>query len=217
MSGDNHWLKYRQERRNIMGTAKLNIWIRDKRCCKVLKYDAHLHVSSCCGERVMDAFVPSGHVEVDLPPGCYYVRAGVYTGHGNVYTDNAFVIASCDDKVCVNLVLATFVAPNPVATTAVAERPLLMGGGCAPPVILAAGVEALNRNFEHDEIAGTLHGLMKIAKVNKDQMALEIEAEITDVTQNLDEISADNQEAAKKYLGNLKQLKGIVGIIGDCC
>jgi hypothetical protein len=204
-----------KERRYMMGTAKLNIWIRDKRCCKVLKYDAHLHVYNCCGEQVMGVFVPSGHVEVDIPPGCYYVRAGVYTGHGNVYTDHAFVIASCEDKVCVNLILPRFVPGTVPRVTADLGRPLLIGGGCVPPTILAAGIEGLNRNFAHDEIAGTLHGLMKIAKVDKNQMATEIEAEITDVTQNLDEITGENQEAAKKYLGNLKQLKDIIG--GDDC
>ena len=53
---------------------------------------------------------PCGHLEVEVPPGCYYIRAvagynissdGTYIG--NHFTDAAIVTVCCDAHVCVTL------------------------------------------------------------------------------------------------------------------
>ena len=41
------------------------------------------------------------HIEVDVPPGCYIVRAWVCWG--NLWTDRAMVIVGCGQEGCVNL------------------------------------------------------------------------------------------------------------------
>lgn len=54
-----------------------------------------------------------GHVEIELPPGCYVVRGSMHTWflngvlYGNWATDHAIVQASCGDDVC-----ATLYAPS---------------------------------------------------------------------------------------------------------
>ncbi len=53
---------------------------------------------------------PCGHLEVEVPPGCYYIRAvagynissdGTFIG--NLFTDAAIVTVCCDSHVCVTL------------------------------------------------------------------------------------------------------------------
>ena len=89
-----------------MGVAKLNVWVRNEKC-EVVKDRAHMHVYDCQGKHVLGQAI-TGHTEVALAPGCYIVTAGLYTGHGNVYTDKTMVVVGCDEKACVNLVLNRF-------------------------------------------------------------------------------------------------------------
>jgi len=43
------------------------------------------------------------HIEVEVPQGCYIVRAWVYWG--NLWTDRAMVIVCCGEEACVNLIV----------------------------------------------------------------------------------------------------------------
>ena len=43
------------------------------------------------------------HIEVDVPPGCYIVRAWVC--YGNLWTERVMSIVSCGDDACVNLIV----------------------------------------------------------------------------------------------------------------
>jgi hypothetical protein len=57
-----------------------------------------------------------GHVEIELPPGCYVVRASMHTWftngllYGNWATERAIVQACCGEEVC-----ATLYAPSAIA------------------------------------------------------------------------------------------------------
>jgi hypothetical protein len=57
-----------------------------------------------------------GHVEIELPPGCYVVRASMHTWflngvfYGNWATDRAVVCACCGEDVCVTLYAPTAIA-----------------------------------------------------------------------------------------------------------
>jgi hypothetical protein len=86
--------------------AKLNIWVRDKNC-RVIKRTGHLHIYNCLGEEVFTGWViKDGHAEVEIPPGCYIVRAGMRGG--NIYSDRAIAIVRCEDSACINLILPKF-------------------------------------------------------------------------------------------------------------
>ncbi len=101
-----------------MGLAKLNIWISAlDNPCKISSKRWFVNIFTCDGspliwcnkEYVGIGTDKCGHLEVEVPPGCYYINAveawyikdGVY--YGNHYTHNAIVQARCDEVVCVRL------------------------------------------------------------------------------------------------------------------
>lgn len=100
-----------------MGMAKLNVWVSgldnpcavDNRTWYVTIFDCDGHVLEWCGKRYIVLPARCGHLEVDVPPGCYYVKAvwsfkvvgGIF--YGNHFTDAAIVQAACDQTACVKL------------------------------------------------------------------------------------------------------------------
>jgi hypothetical protein len=100
-----------------MGMAKLNVWISgmddpcavSNRSWYVTIYDCDGKVLSWCRKRYLVLHAPCGHLEVELPPGCYRLNAvwGYYqqgeTYWGNHFTDSVIVQAGCDEHVCVKL------------------------------------------------------------------------------------------------------------------
>ena len=62
-----------------------------------------------CGRRYVVIPAKCGHLEIEVPPGCYYIKAvWGYRQVGSVYyvnhfTDAAIVQACCDQHVCVKL------------------------------------------------------------------------------------------------------------------
>lgn len=104
-----------------MSTARLNVWIYKKGdACHIDDAtrwfvhitDCHGNVLHWCGRKY--AFLPArcGHLEVEIPPGCYTVFASwtpekeVHPPHqpfGNHLTHVQIVRANCGDHVCVNL------------------------------------------------------------------------------------------------------------------
>jgi hypothetical protein len=97
--------------------SRLNIWITDLgNPCRMAQRDWVVAVSNCegqvlewCGKRYDSVPAKCGHVELELPPGCYVIRASAHTwwsqGHlyGNWATDRAVVQACCDERHCVTL------------------------------------------------------------------------------------------------------------------
>jgi hypothetical protein len=101
-----------------MGLAKLNVWIsgRDDPCSVsprtwyVTIYNCDGSVLEWCGRKFVVLPARCGHLEVEVPPGCYYVKAvwgyrpvrpGVYWV--NHFTDAAIVQACCEKTTCVKL------------------------------------------------------------------------------------------------------------------
>lgn len=102
-----------------MSTAKLNVWITAiaDACHIVDKDEWYVHITDCTGKPLVwckktYTFLKAecGHLEIDIPPGCYTVFAG-HTAReadgvqpfGNRLTHVQVVRANCGDHVCVTL------------------------------------------------------------------------------------------------------------------
>ncbi len=101
-----------------MGMAKLNIWvsaiddpcaIADDRTWYVTIYTCEGKVLEWCGKKYVVLPAKCGHLEVEVPPGCYRINAVWNFSiagsiiHVNHFTDSAVVQACCDQTVCVTL------------------------------------------------------------------------------------------------------------------
>ncbi|MCX6156250.1 MAG: hypothetical protein NT007_19030 [Candidatus Kapabacteria bacterium] len=97
--------------------AKLNVWISgmddpcsvDSRTWYVTIFDCDGHVLEWCKKRYIVMPAKCGHLEVEVPPGCYYIKAvwsyrPIVGGYRcNHFTDAAIVQACCDQTACVKL------------------------------------------------------------------------------------------------------------------
>lgn len=102
-----------------MGLAKLNVFVSEMdepcglsdRTWYVTIYDCDGNVFEWCGRRYVVMRAPCGHLEVKLPPGCYYVKAVwsfVIVVPGLVYrvnhfTDAGIVTLCCEQTACLKL------------------------------------------------------------------------------------------------------------------
>jgi hypothetical protein len=101
-----------------MGLAKLNVWIsKVGNPCEVSDRTWYVNIYNCegnilewCKRRFVVLKAPCGHLEVEVPPGCYVINAvwGYWIDakdvlHGNHFTHNAIVQATCDKTTCVRL------------------------------------------------------------------------------------------------------------------
>ena len=107
-----------------MGLAKLQIWITSEGDpCNISERDEHdnlpwrVAIMHCdgrvlrwCGRDYFNLLARCGHLEVEVPPGCYVIRAAdgmalTPTGGvtGNHWSDHAVVTACCDESTCVTL------------------------------------------------------------------------------------------------------------------
>lgn len=102
-----------------MGMAKLNVFVSrmddpcgvDDRTWYVTIYDCDGNVLEYCGRRYVVLPAPCGHLEVEVPPGCYYVKAVwgfTVVTPGKVYrvnhfTDAGIVQACCEQTACIKL------------------------------------------------------------------------------------------------------------------
>jgi hypothetical protein len=194
-----------------MGKAKLNIWVRDKNC-RVIERTGHLHIYNCLGEEVFWGWViTDGHAEVEMPPGCYIVRAGMRGG--NIYSDRVIAIVGCEEHACLNLILPNFVEEN---ETAHAKKEadklrLLARGGCGPALALALGKEALLKDIDQKELGTAFDVLMNTANINRDQLIAEIKTEIDETQRHLDEMKAPEEvEEAKEHINLLEKTINII-------
>ena len=102
-----------------MGMTKLNIYVSgiddpckiDSRTWYVTIFNCDGSVLEFCRKRFVLLPAPCGHLEVDVPPGCYYIKAVwnfTVVTPGLVYrvnhwTDATIITACCDEHVCVKL------------------------------------------------------------------------------------------------------------------
>lgn len=109
-----------------MSTAKLDVWVTAVgEPCKIdMKYQWYVHVLHCngeildwCGRRFVNLVTKCGHLEIEIPPGCYSVCAtwspapaggAVPTSLGNHISHMVIVRANCGDHLCVTLFPPTF-------------------------------------------------------------------------------------------------------------
>jgi hypothetical protein len=100
-----------------MGMAKLNVWVSglddpcsiDDRTWYVTIYNCDGTVLQWCKKRYVVLPAKCGHLEVDVPPGCYYIKAvwsfrligSIY--YVNHFTDAGIVQACCGQTTCVTL------------------------------------------------------------------------------------------------------------------
>ena len=197
-----------------MGKARLNIWVRDKNC-RVIKRSGHLHIYNCLEEEVfgkpIEWVINDGHAEVEMPPGCYIVRAGMQGG--NIYSDRLIAIVGCDEHACLNLILPDFVEGKEPAPPKieVGKLQLLAGGGCGPALALALGKEALRKDIDKHELGTAFNVLMNAANINKEQFIAEIDTEIEVTRQHLKEIELGEEMAeAEEHVDLLRKTKDII-------
>jgi len=95
------------------------------------------------GETTIDFYAKQiKHLEVQVPPGCYIVRAWVC--YGNLWTDRAMAVVGCGDEGCVNLIvpekencIRNVILPVAIAAERLRLRPDLVRG--AIEVLLRTG------------------------------------------------------------------------------
>lgn len=99
-----------------MSTAKLNVWITEmgKPCRIETRKTLFVYVLHCdgtvlewCGNRYVGLPAKCGHLEIEIPVGCYVVGAVENPSGipplGNHLTHIAIVRANCGDHICVTL------------------------------------------------------------------------------------------------------------------
>lgn len=102
-----------------MSTGHLDIWITGPgEPCRITNDTYYVSIAHCNGEvlewcdrRYLGLRAECGHLEVEVPPGCYQIRAvhhGLRSGPGGLYygnwlTDSAIVEVSCGTEKCVKL------------------------------------------------------------------------------------------------------------------
>jgi hypothetical protein len=109
-----------------MSTAKLNVWVTEvgDPCRIDMKHQWFVHVLHCegdvlnwCDKVYTNLKTKCGHLEIEIPPGCYMVCAtwspaplgqATPTSLGNHISHLAAVRANCGDHVCVTLFPPTF-------------------------------------------------------------------------------------------------------------
>jgi hypothetical protein len=109
-----------------MSTARLDIWClrRDEPCLVEDRFEHFVYVVDCkgnpivwCGTKYVELKTKCGHLEIEVPPGCYFVGAVTnpysaanekYRPFGNHLTHVAMVRVNCGDHACVSLFDPTF-------------------------------------------------------------------------------------------------------------
>lgn len=99
-----------------MSTAKLNIWVtKRKQYCQIEDTFEHfVYVTDCegrplrwCGRTYVGLKTKCGHLELEVPPGCYIVgaveNASGIRPFGNHLTHVGIVRVNCGDHACVTL------------------------------------------------------------------------------------------------------------------
>lgn len=108
-----------------MGIAKIQVWITgegdpcgvsqrppdpdDPATWVVAVWECNGRLLNWCGRQYFNIPAPCGHVEIEVPPGRYVVRAadamslGPFGVTGNHWTEHGVVTVNCDDTACLTL------------------------------------------------------------------------------------------------------------------
>lgn len=102
-----------------MGMAKLNIWVSaPNEPCQTYDGDCLIHIFDCdlqplkWGGRIYkDLKAKYGHLEIDVPPGCYLIIAQIIIGpikeeYYKITSHSAVIQARCDEVTCTKLYFA---------------------------------------------------------------------------------------------------------------
>jgi hypothetical protein len=181
--------------------GKLNVWVRDMHC-NVVKRAAHLHVYNCHGIQVFGTNFQNGHAEVNIAPGCYIIKAGVYVPHhSNIYTDKTMVIVKCGKDSCVNLVLAEFVPP-------VIELPAIKMT-CLGTTTLALVFNAFTANIEPGELDLAIDVMARAGRVDKEKLLEVVKDEIKMLEESMPKVNQEEQEEMNEYLNLLRKARSL--------
>ena len=187
-----------------MGVAKLNVWVRNEKC-EVVNDRAHMHVYDCHGKHVLGQAI-TGHTEVALAPGCYIVTAGLYTGHGNVYTDKTMVVVGCDEKECVNLVLNRFREDK--------KEKLLhpVAAGCAVRIVAPLYINAKKAGIPDEKLMIALETIMTAANIDPAQMGATLMCELREIEEEVGKVEEDELAVkAQEFADLLKEVMRFFG------
>lgn len=105
-----------------MGMARLNVWVtRENDPSRIKETQSYVHVLHLdgrvlewCGQRYTDLPTKCGHIELEVPPGCYAVCASADTNGsdddrylGNHLSHIDLVDVGCDETGCARLFTPT--------------------------------------------------------------------------------------------------------------
>lgn len=125
------------------------------------------------------------HVELDVPPGCYLVRAWVCSG--NLWSDRAMVMVRCGEDACVNLI--------------VPRR-----HNCIREVVIPLAIEARELRLPIDRLRPAVEFLAEAGRIP----IADVRRDVADLVK---ELKGAEVEAAPRYLDALgsfeKVIKGI--------
>jgi hypothetical protein len=128
------------------------------------------------------------HLEVEVPPGCYIVRAWVCSD--NLWSDRAMAIVGCGEDACVNLI----VPPKE---------------GCIKDVIIPVGIAAHDMQLQPDKVRIADEILMRTGRIEKEALL----KEVRDLTKELEQSEA---KEAPRYVEALRAIESIVKEIHKC-
>ncbi len=183
-----------------MGFAKMNVWIR-KINCQIINGSFHIHVYDCHSKEVIPStYCSNGHAEIQIPPGCYIVQAGMYNpSHSNIYTDRAVVIVRCGEEACVNLVLPNFKAEKPELVVQPLELHYCLG-----TFIPALVYNARKEKIDDKDLKMAVDVIAKAAKMDRDKIFDAVKADIKISEEGIAKIKGEELEEATIYLNHLK-------------
>jgi hypothetical protein len=179
--------------------GKLNVWVRDMHC-NVVKSEGHLHVFPCCGNDLFPGsnhLIQNGHVEINVPPGCYIIKAGMYTGHGNIYTDKTIIIVKCGKESCVNLVLPQFL-PHSVELQDIKLT-------CLGTILPAFMLNAVRAGVNPGELDAAIDVMARAGRVDKGKLLDVVRDEIKMLEESMPKAKQEEQKEMREYLDLLKK------------
>ncbi|MDO8715589.1 MAG: hypothetical protein Q7J73_02095 [Dehalococcoidales bacterium] len=166
-----------------MGMGKLNVWVSamddpcgiDDRTWYVTIYDCDGNVLKWCDRRYVVLPAKCGHLEVEVPPGCYYIKAvwsfrlfgGIY--YVNHFTDAAIVQVCCEQTACVKLFNPSIHRCGTILLRAVRDLVQQKGAKIEVARQTETAVNALLANVPHPVKGFELDHLDEIEKLVREQ------------------------------------------------
>ena len=171
-----------------MSTATLNVWITEiGDPCHIIKphaedeqgwfvhvLDCHGNVLEWCGKPYRDLKAECGHLEIEVPPGCYSVLAShtadgahsEYPPFGNRLTHVSIVRVNCGDHACVTLFSPSIWHCGTWFKTAIQDHTnVLVKGGMKAEVArgAVAAIDAFLKQVKVDPFTQNMEALQKPA------------------------------------------------------